>query len=247
MLSTGDADAIWNICISSDSGPASINVMAVSGTNLYVGGYFNTINGIPRNNLGRLTTTGTGADVGEWNPNVDGPVYAMAVSGPELFVGGEFTSVGGFSRTSFAKVITTNKGSIDPNFIADSYRTVFSLALDGTRLYAGGGFDTLNGAVSLAIARVNPVTGTRDATFAAQVQHRGIVRAIARQPDGMLIIGGQFRLAGGLERQNLVRVTQDGVVDATWAPDADGSVDIVVVNGTDVYVGGLFTRVGGQT
>src|SRR5207245_1110103 len=173
LSGAGDADPVWNISVSFDD--ANIRALAVSDTNLYVGGVFDILNGIPRNNLGRLSTTGTGADPEEWNPNVDGAVNVLAVSGTNLFVGGDFTSVGGLSRKNFAKLGTANGSFTDPNFIAAIDGTVSSLALDGTRLYAGGRFDRVNGAVSLSMAKVDPVTGMRDATFPVQVQTPGQV------------------------------------------------------------------------
>src|SRR5437870_1100491 len=105
--------------------------LAVSDNNLYVGGVFDFLNGIPRSNLGRLSTTATGAEQGEWNPNVNGAVNTLAVSGTNLFVGGDFTSVGGLSRKNFAKVVTANGSFTDPNFVPDIEGGVFSLALEG--------------------------------------------------------------------------------------------------------------------
>src|SRR5205814_8783489 len=47
----------------------------------------------------------------------------------------------------------------------------------------------------------------------------------------------------------LARLTEldVGTVDSLWAPDPDGWVEAVVVNGSSIYAGGFFTRIKGTT
>ena len=76
----------------------------------------------------------------------------------------------------------------------------------------------------------------------------GSVRAIVRQPDGGVIVGGEFGFINGVPRRNLARLHPDGSLDMDWNPaitahqvralavDAEGSV----------YVGGYFSVIAGQ-
>jgi uncharacterized delta-60 repeat protein len=74
----------------------------------------------------------------------------------------------------------------------------------------------------------------------------GYVRAIARQPDGGMIVGGQFTMVDGVSRHNLARLFPDGSLDPDWNPSANGTVHAVVVDAAGaVYVGGEFTEVAG--
>ena len=41
----------------------------------------------------------------------------------------------------------------------------------------------------------------------------GLIHAIAVQPDGKILVGGQFTVLGGLEHTNLARLNKDGTVD----------------------------------
>src|SRR5438067_11389534 len=67
---------------------------------------------------------------------------------------------------------------------------------------------------------------------------------MARQPDGELVIGGDFYLAEGLRRQNIARLNADGSLDRSWAPGANLDVKALVISGTDIFVGGDFTVLG---
>jgi uncharacterized delta-60 repeat protein len=64
-------------------------------------------------------------------------------------------------------------------------------------------------------AENNNPAGGLDPSFALYVQ-RGGVEAIAVQPDGRLLVGGQFQIPG--VGTNLVRFTQDGAPDPTFVP-----------------------------
>ncbi len=70
----------------------------------------------------------------------------------------------------------------------------------------------------------------------------GNVFAVVAQPDGRLLIGGQFTAVGGITRNNLARLNPDGTVDATFNPNPNGPVRALVVqpNGA-ILLGGDFT------
>ena len=75
---------------------------------------------------------------------------------------------------------------------------------------------------------------------------KGEVRAVARQPDGKLLIGGAFLEVNGIRRNNIARLNADGSLDTTWNPDADGEVLAIAIDGEFVFVGGRFDRIGGE-
>ena len=82
------------------------------------------------------------------------------------------------------------------------------------------------------------------------MQGAGRVQAMARQSDGKIIIGGQFNLVNGIPRKNIARLNADGTLDTTWYPagGADSDVNALAVDGNNnVYVGGYFTTLGGQS
>src|SRR5207248_10048665 len=94
-------------------------------------------------------------------------------------------------------------------------------------------------------AAFDTVNGIIDDSFAARVEAPGGVLALARQPYGKLVIGGEFAYAGDLLRNNLARMNVDGTIDTTWHPDTDGAVTALAANETGIYVADLFKVVGG--
>ena len=80
----------------------------------------------------------------------------------------------------------------------------------------------------------------------AQVHDAGVIRAIAVQADGKVIIGGSFQHVNGVERSNIARLNADLTLDMTWNPGADEAVFALASDGAHVYAGGNFWRIGGR-
>ncbi len=76
-----------------------MNALAVSGSTVYVGGWFRSIGGEPRNGLAAIDLDGT---VRDWNPDPNGDVRAFAVKGSTLYVGGPFTRIDSQPAGGFA-------------------------------------------------------------------------------------------------------------------------------------------------
>lgn len=75
----------------------------------------------------------------------------------------------------------------------------------------------------------------------------GNVQALARLPDGGLLVGGQFSHVGGLPRQNLARLHPDGSLNSDWTTGCDGAIrDIAIDSDGSVYVAGFFTECAGS-
>jgi hypothetical protein len=76
----------------------------------------------------------------------------------------------------------------------------------------------------------------------------GIVFAIAAQPDGGVVFGGEFTSVNGVPRSNIARMQPDGTLDLTWDPSANGRVTALVSDDTGaIYAGGRFFLVSGQS
>ena len=89
---------------------STVNALAISGTTLYAGGSFLSVNGgTVRSELAAIdTTTGTATS---FDPNMNNLVSALAISGTTLYAGGAFTSVNGGSKlTQGVSVINLNTG-----------------------------------------------------------------------------------------------------------------------------------------
>ena len=80
----------------------------------------------------------------------------------------------------------------------------------------------------------------------------GPVRVVVVQPDGKILIGGDFTtlsLNGGasVTRNRMARLNPDGTLDTAFDPKANGAVESIAVQADgSILAGGQFTSIGGQ-
>jgi hypothetical protein len=236
---TGPVDTVWNPQISDGN---SIYAILADGTNVYVGGQW--YSGSGKQNLARFSTLSTGVVDAAWSPQPSDAVKSLLKDGFNLYVGGSFKSISGQSISNLAK-ITLDSGAADPSWDPGASGSVLTLARNGASLYAGGTFGCLGNITSLAVAKLDAGSAHPDTNYAPQVQIPGIVNALALQPDGKLLVGGNFALTGDTPRRNLARVNADGTLDADWNPGPNSTVSGFLVHSNDVFVAGFFSAIGG--
>lgn len=87
------------------------------------------------------------------------------------------------------------------------------------RLLAGGDFWSLGGHACTNLALIN-LDGSVDTSFNPNPVRSewppGFVNNLAVQPDGKILVRGNFDIIGGLARTNLARLNSDGTVDPTF-------------------------------
>lgn len=124
---------------------------APDGRSVFVGGYFDTVNGVPRNDLTKLDAT-TGLEDPTFRSTTTAGVRDLAVRGSRLFVAGAFSKIRGVPRQGLAAVDTTT-GKVEPNLdlpFTDpraGTRQVIDIDLtsDGGTLVAVGNFTRVAG------------------------------------------------------------------------------------------------------
>ena len=161
-----------------------------------IGGNFFTVNGTNRNGIARLNASGSLE--GSFNPSIIGGLVTLQPDGNVLING----------RTRL-----NTDGSLDGSFNsgAGANGTVWSVALqpDG-KVLIGGAFTTVNGTNRIHIARLN-ANGSLDSTFNPGTGADGVVRSIALQTDGKVLIGGDFLTVNGVLRPYVARLYGDSV------------------------------------
>ena len=124
-----------------------VRSIAMSGSTVYTGGFFDSIGGQGRNNIAALdATTGNALT---WNPKAlryyvmlgYASVNSIAVSGTTIYAGGVFDGIGGQSRNNIAALDATTGNATNWNPNADF--TVRTLAVSGSTVYVGGNFTSI--------------------------------------------------------------------------------------------------------
>ena len=223
-----------------------VNALAVSGNDLFVGGYFTQAGGLTANYVARWRD-GAWASLGMGTSNgVSNVVAALAVSGKDLFVGGEFTEAGGVSANRVARWT----GNVWANLgvgIGDSatYSEVNALAVSGTNLFVGGKFRLAGGMPANNIARWDGNAWSSLGAGIGDTLTFAEVKTIAVSGND-LYVGGGFTQAGGQPANRVARWngTEWASLGAGIGDGGGGLVYALVVLGSDIYVSGYFGQAG---
>ena len=136
--------------------------------------------------------------------------------------------------TAFNRGFTKGAVTKDGVSIISFSHALWASALqpDGKILVAGD-FSIYNGVARSRIARLNadgsldenfnPGTGTTGLTYI----NGSKINAVALQPDGKIIIAGQFDAYGGAPRNSLARLNADGSLDNSFVPDIPPMLDTI--------------------
>jgi len=268
---------------------STVYMLDVSGTDLYVAGFFQTINSTTRNRLAKINKS-TGA-VDSWNPNpngglntvlasgsnvvfsgnafshngvartylaaidpdtgqpttfapdIDGTVNAITFDGNTMYIGGSFTDIGGTTRN--------NAASFDTNLTLTTWNpnvsdTVNDIVIDSTRVFLGGSFSQVGGNSHDYLAITNKTDGTVDA-WDANFDDTVIDLLL----DGTnLYVAGDFTDVDVASRNRIAAFDVSGAtpaIDNTFNPNADDTVKTMILDGSDLYIGGSFNDIGGST
>ena len=226
-----------------------------------IGGYFTTVNGTNRNHIARLDANGSLDD--SFNPGTGADHYVFSValqSDGKVLIGGYFNTVNGTNRSRLARL--NANGSLDSSFIfnpsfnpgAGYDNQIYSLASqsDG-RVLVGGYFGSIDGTNRGRIARLN-VNGSLDSTFKSGSGADGSVRSLGLQPDGKVLIGGDFTTVNGTNRNGIARLNANGSLDSSFNPgtgvagaEYPSVLSLAVRTNGQVFIGGNFTVVGGTS
>ena len=188
---------------------------------------------------------------------VNGTVYAIAMQPDgKVIIGGHFTTVNGIPRTNLARLNVD--GTLDRTiFDAENSGTngpVYALAIqihEGQQqgILVGGIFNMAGNAPLMDFARFN-VDGTPDKNFNGGKGPNGRVQAIAIQPDGKIVIVGEFSEVGPFPRNNIARFNTDSTLDGpvtSARQQVIGPVKAVAVNSDEIIGGGNFVVNGTPT
>jgi hypothetical protein len=206
----------------------AVYAIAISGTDVYVGGSFSS----------------PGTNIAKWNgsswyalgSDINGTVKAIAISGSDVYVGGRFYKL----KTNIKNIAKWNGSSwsaIGSGVGDQSSTSVFALAISGNNVYAGGDFTSPGN-------RIAKWNGSSWSALGSGTN--GTVYAIAISGTDVYV-GGSFTTAGSVSAN---RIAKWNATTNSWSALGDGvggTVRAIAISGSDVYVGGDFTTAGGNT
>jgi len=178
--------------------------------------------------LVRLMPDGSADTTFNIGTGFDGQIWCLALQPDgKILVGGNFNLFDGATYNHFVRLNTD--GSVDTTFntgtgfaISQIHRaTISRIAVqpDG-KIFVGGRFITYNGTPAVGLIRLNS-DGTPDNTFVTGTGIKdntplvGEVKDILIQPNGKILVAGNFNKYNDEPHKNIVRLNDDGSVDTT--------------------------------
>ncbi|MDW8309677.1 MAG: Calx-beta domain-containing protein, partial [Verrucomicrobiales bacterium] len=224
---------------------------------LVIAGDFTLANASPRNRIARINTddsVDTGFSSAAPTAGANATVRALLrQSDGALVIGGDFTTVDGINRNRIARLRLNGTLDTDFNPGAGADNPVLALGetfVNGQRkILIAGNFTTVDSRPFNRVARLHN-DGTPDLSFNPGLGANDYVYALAVQPDGRILIGGDFTTVNGVPRHRIARLHPDGSLDLSFDPGtgANAAVRAIALQ-TDgrIVIGGSFTNYNGQT
>jgi len=212
----------------------TILTLVVSGTDIYVGGYFTEASSVSASNIARW-------DGSMWHAlgtGVNGNVYAITVNGTDVYAGGYFTEAGGVAVNNIARWDGSNWHALGEG-VNQSVRTIM---VHGTDIYVGGEFTEAGGGLANLIVRWD---GSMWYPLGNGIEYSsggGYVMSIAEK-DGNIYAAGGFDLAGGNSANNIA--VWDGSEWSALGAGTDNMIWDMAFDGNNLYIGGNFDDAGG--
>ncbi|WP_406056995.1 fibronectin type III domain-containing protein [Kribbella sp. NBC_00889] len=233
-----------------------VKALAIGGTSLYFGGSFGLVNNIARNRAAAISTVNGG--LLPWNPNADADVYAIdaADDNSKVYLGGTFAKVGGVNRWAVASV-NSSTGALLPFAAASAVplptsgctSRVKDIETSGNRVYfanAGDGGGCFDGTWAADVATGNLVWKNTCL---------GATEALT-MVNGWLFKGSHAHSCPGAFSDGtgthflLLQNPANGSL-GPWFPNTNAGPPTLVgplvsaTGGSDLWVGGDFTKVNG--
>jgi len=208
-----------------------------------------------------------------FNYGFDGIPYTLSVqSDGKILAGGNFQYYNSQYRSYITRIYPS--GQDDTTFYTNLISTgnaagfnnqvnTIETQSDG-KILVGGQFTQLNGNVRNYLVRLNS-DGIEDDTFYTNLTSTGDttgfnsqVYTISVQPDGKILVGGEFNYFNSIRRQMCVRLNSDGTEDTIFYSNLRSTGDnsglnggvvktIVIQSDGKILVGGSFTTLNGNT
>lgn len=219
----------------------SINDFAFMGNQLFVAGAFTKIGGVDAVNAAVLDM-----DTMAWSAlgsGLAGSIYGgsaatcVLVSGTDVYFGGSFATAGGLTANGIAKWDSVG-GSWSVMSVGFN-RPVQDIVEFGGSIHITGWFDRTNGSGAANLLHIAKWTGAAWSQLGSGLNSYGECLLV----DGAtLYVGGQFTAAGGVSNTKAIASWNGTTFGAVGSGLYEGTLDSMVMFGTDLIVAGSLMR-----
>ena len=175
-------------------------------------------------------------------------VYNIAYDNTYLYIGGSFTAINGMTFNGIAR-FNKSDGKLDINWNPNPNSIIYSVIVNSAHVYICGNFTIVGGLTRGGIARI-PLTSTTGAVDESWNPNANNSIGLMALYNSYIYICGLFTTVGGLSRNRIARIpltSTTGVVDESWDPNSNGNIYSIVLDSSNVYIGGAFTTINSLT
>jgi uncharacterized delta-60 repeat protein len=208
--------------------PAAVQKIAIQPDGkIIIVGSFTFVNSGARERIARLNTDGTSDNTFDTSTGANGPISDVAIqSNGQVLIGGSFSGYDLTNRPFLARLNTN--GSLDIGFLPNINAPVESLKIQpNNKILIGGLFNTVNTVSRPLIARINP-DGNLDVSFNPGSGANRPIFDVEYQPNGKILIAGQYSLYNGAPKSGIARLQNSFVNTTLFDYDGDAKADVSV-------------------
>lgn len=251
----GTKDTTFNTGTGFDS---VVNTLAVqSDGKVLVGGYFANYKGVAAKRIIRLNTDGTTDTSFNPTPGVADVPFGQYVStiaiqtDGKILLGGNLLYYNNLLQNSIIRLNTDATKDTTFNSGVGFNEKVLCSAVQSDGKILLGGFFKYKESIANRIIRLN-TNGTIDTTFntgSGFTDNNSVVRSIAIQSDGKILVGGAFGTYNGASGKiSIIRLNTDGTIDTSFNTGTgfNGLVyTLAIQSDGKILVGGTFSTYNG--
>ncbi|MES2389105.1 MAG: hypothetical protein V4543_13975 [Bacteroidota bacterium] len=226
---------------------------AVFGNKIYIGGYFNCIGSIERNNLASIDLKTK--SLKEWNPDISidsyyGGVTSLALCKNDLYVSVLYQEKYSRFRSSVLK-FDKKTGSRNPIPLAEVSGEITELKIRNNRIYIAGRFDSINGQLRRNLAAID-LTNSELLPWSPNITYGSRftgISGIETDKYGTVYVAGDFVNISGSLNTHLAAFDSITGNLKNWA--ISDSIQINIINSVlavndVIYIGGTFQTITGE-
>lgn len=225
-----------------------VNNISVSQDNkLFVGGTFTNYNGTATNRIIKLNLDGSIDNSFVIGTGFDNTVSKIVVlPDGNLFVLGSFYNYNGTPKPSCIKLNTTG-GIETTSQLNGSYGLKDAFVQNDNKIIITGSISSFGDIVVNSIVRLNS-DETVDTSFAIGIGFNFIATRAIEQPDGKIVVCGEFSAYNNIPVKGLVRLNSEGTIDASFNMGTGFNSyvnDFQIQSDGKIIAGGNFTSYNG--
>jgi len=213
----------------------------------YIGGNFSYVGGLQRKYLVHVRPDHS---VDSWNPAPNAFVQCLSLSGNRLYVGGYFSTIAGQTR-GYGAAFDTATGNLlswDPQTDGE----ITAIQQVGTTVFIGGYFSSIKTQFHFLLGSTDTAGNVTSWSPGITVPYASPSVSQFIYSNGYLYACGPFTKIDTNSLYGLAKMDPSGNLVTSWRPAASisggfGEVSSMALSNGNLYVGGSFTSIGGQS